>query len=165
MSGYDEGDIADRIQMNGGTNMDFITSAIASAVGSLGLEGVKHGYTKLKELLQGKFGEKSALAEAVEQLENNPDSPARKAVVAEELAKVGADKDEEVLTAARQLKEKLKGAQAVQGGVAVGGDVHGDVYAHSGNGDMNIAQGEGAIGKQVNQLPDDKRRRDEEEEK
>ena len=88
--------------------MDFITSAIASAVGSLGLEGVKHGYTKLKELLQGKFGEKSALAEAVEQLEKNPESPARQAVVAEELAKVGADTDEEVLTAAKQLHSTIK---------------------------------------------------------
>ncbi|XOF33821.1 MAG: hypothetical protein ACL93V_00545 [Candidatus Electrothrix sp. YB6] len=91
--------------------MDFVTSAIASAVGSLGLEGVKHGYTRLKELLQGKFGEQSALADAVEQLEKNPDSAGRKAVVAEELAKVGADKDEEVLAAARQLQDKLDGGQ------------------------------------------------------
>ena len=58
--------------------MDFITSAIASAVGNLSLEGVRHGYTRLKELLRGKFGEKSALVEAVEQLERNPDSAGRK---------------------------------------------------------------------------------------
>lgn len=96
--------------------MDFITSAIASAVGSLGLEGVKHGYTKLKELLQGKFGEKSALVEAVEQLEKNPDSPARKDVVAEELAKVGADKDKEVLQAVKDLRKAI---EAQQGGVGM----------------------------------------------
>ncbi|MCI5151428.1 MAG: hypothetical protein D3916_18975 [Candidatus Electrothrix sp. MAN1_4] len=120
--------------------MDFITSAIASAVGSLGLEGVKHGYTRLKDLLQGKFGEKSALAEAVKQLERNPDSAARKAVVAEELAKVGADKDKEVLAAAKQLEEKLKGVQpqgtyleqnrrvtAKGGGLAIGGNVEGGI--------------------------------------
>ncbi|MCI5147049.1 MAG: hypothetical protein D3923_16380 [Candidatus Electrothrix sp. AR3] len=108
-------DIADRIQLNGGTNMDFITSAIASAVGSLGLEGVKHGYTKLKGLLQGKFGEKSELAEAVEQLEKNPDSAARKAVVAEELAKVGADKDEEIVKAAKALALALEKDGQVSG--------------------------------------------------
>jgi hypothetical protein len=140
--------------------MDFITSAIASAMGSLGLEGVKHGYTRLKELLQGKFGEKSALAEAVEQFEKNPESLARKAVVAEELAKVGADKDEEVLAAAKQLEEKLKGVKTTYhaeqsgsgaiiqnggvgtgaGGIAIGGNVHGGIN-----------------------MPDSRRRRDEEE--
>lgn len=100
--------------------MDFITSAIASAVGSLGLEGVKHGYTKLKELLHGKFGKKSALAEAVEQLERNPDSPARKTVVAEELAKVGADKDEEVLQAAETLQQALGKSQVDARGAQIG---------------------------------------------
>ena len=108
-------DIADRIQMNGGKSMDFITSAIASAVGSLGLESVKHGYTKLKELLQGKFGEKSALAEAVEQLEKNPDSAARKAVLAEELAKVGADTDKEIIKTAEALVQALEKGGQVSG--------------------------------------------------
>ena len=112
--------------------MDFITSTIASAVGSLGLEGVKHGYTRLKELLQGKFGKKSALAEAVEQLERNPDSPARKAVVAEELAKVGADKDEEVLAAAKQLQELLKGVQP-QTNVTQHVAGNGNIFSGTGN--------------------------------
>lgn len=115
--------------------MDFITSALASAVGSLGLEGVKHAYTELKELLQGKFGEKSALVEAVRQLEQNPKSAARKAVVAEELVKVGADKDEEVLTAAKQLQELLKG---VPPQVSVTQQVTGDSNIFSGTGDVRV---------------------------
>ncbi len=148
--------------------MEFITSVIASALGSLGVEAVKSGYVKLKELLCGRYGEKSALAEAVRQLEQNPDSAARKAVVAEELAKVGAEKDAELLALAKQLQELLKAVQlqatyhAVQtgsgaiaqgpgavaagaGGVAIGGSVF-----NSGGGEMNIGQGKNAIGKQVN---------------
>ncbi|MCI5168753.1 MAG: hypothetical protein D3903_22335 [Candidatus Electrothrix sp. GM3_4] len=92
--------------------MDFITSAIASAVGSLGLEGVQHGYNTLKVLLQSKFGEKSALAEAVEQFEKNPESAARKGVVAEELKKVGGDQDEELLAAAGKLLKMLEESTA-----------------------------------------------------
>jgi hypothetical protein len=52
------------------------------------------------------------LAEAVEQFEKNPDSAARKAVVAEELAKVGAHQDEEVLAAAGKLLKMLEESTA-----------------------------------------------------
>ena len=100
--------------------MEFITSAIASAVGSQGLEGVQHAYTKLKALLQGKFGEKSALAEAVEQFEQNPDSAARKAVVAEELAKVRAHQDEEVLQQAAKVLNQILGQQVDALGAQIG---------------------------------------------
>lgn len=100
--------------------MDFITSAIASAVGSLALEGVQHGYSRLKELLWSKFGDKSALAEAVEQLERNPDSAARKAVLAEELAKVGADKDEEIIQAAEALNRASGRSQVDARGAQIG---------------------------------------------
>ncbi|MCI5167002.1 MAG: hypothetical protein D3903_13140 [Candidatus Electrothrix sp. GM3_4] len=113
--------------------MDFITSAIASAVGSLGLEGVQHGYNKLKALLQSKFGEDSALAEAVEQFEKNPESAARKAVVAEELAKVRGHQDEEVLAVAKQLLELLTAVQP-----------QGDVFSGSGK-QVNVT-GEAQIG-------------------
>lgn len=118
--------------------MEFIVSAIASAVGSLGLEGVQSGYNKLRALLQGKFGEESALVEAVEQLEKNPDSPARKSVVAEELGKVGANKDQEIQSAAKHLLEQLEAIHASK-----------NVFLHTGSGEQNIAQGENAIGKQV----------------
>ncbi len=136
--------------------MDFITSMIASALGSLGVEAVKYSYTKLKELICSRYGEKSALAGAVQQLEQNPDSEARKAVVAEELAKSGAHQDKEILEAAGRLQELLKAVQpqaayhAVQsgsgaiaqgpgsvaagaGGVAVGGNV----YTNSSSGEQN----------------------------
>ncbi len=143
--------------------MDFITSAIASAVGSLGLEGVQHGYNKLKALLQSKFGEKSALAEAVEQFEKNPESPARKGVVAEELAKVRAHQDEKLLTVAKQLLELVNAGQpqaayhAVQSGSG----------AIAQNGGVAAGAGGVAIGGNVQggiNMPNDKRRRDEEEE-
>ncbi|MCI5219304.1 MAG: hypothetical protein D3914_08975 [Candidatus Electrothrix sp. LOE2] len=86
--------------------MDFIISALASAAGSLGLEGVQRGYSRLKELLRSKFGAQSELVEAVRQLERHPDSAARKDVLAEEPAKVGAEKDEEIIKAAEALRQR-----------------------------------------------------------
>jgi hypothetical protein len=100
--------------------MDFIISALASAAGSLGLEGVQRGYSRLRELLRSKFGAQSALAEAVEQLECNPDSAARKAVLAEEPAKVGADKDEEIIKAAEALQQAAGRSQVDARGAQIG---------------------------------------------
>jgi hypothetical protein len=119
--------------------MDFIVSVIASAAGSFGVEAVKYSYTKLKELICRKYGEKSALAEAVQQLEQNPDSAGRKAVLAEEVEKSGAHKDAELLDAAKQLQGLLKGVQPQTV----------NTFTNSGSGEQNIAQGAGAIGKQV----------------
>ncbi len=115
--------------------MEFITSVIASALGSLGVEAVKSGYTKLKELICSRYGEKSALAEAMRQLEQNQDSAARKAVVAEEVAKVGAHKDKELLEAAGKLQELLK---AVQPQVSITQHVSGDGNIFSGTGKVTV---------------------------
>jgi len=94
--------------------MDFITSVLASALGSLGVEAVKCSYAKLKELICSRYGEKSALAGAVQQLEQNPDSEARKAVLTEEMEKSGAHKDAEICQAAEALNQALgKGKQQV----------------------------------------------------
>jgi hypothetical protein len=108
------GSIADHIQANGGKRMEFIVSVIASAAGSFGVEAVKSGYAKLKELIRSKYGKKSALAEAVQQLEQNPDSVGRKAVLAEEVEKSGAHKDAELRQAAEALQQSLAAYQMQQ---------------------------------------------------
>jgi len=100
--------------------MEFIISALASAAGSLGLEGVQRGYTRLKELLRSKFGAQSELVEAVKQWERNPDSAARKAVLAEELAKVGAEKDQEIIKAAEALHQAAGRSQVDARGAQIG---------------------------------------------
>ena len=78
------------------------------------------------------------------------------------LFRKGIGHDEKV-----SVKQTVKGNNNIaagSGGVAVGGNIQGNVFTHSGSGDQNIAQGNNAIGKQVNTYTsDDKERRDEEE--
>ncbi|MCI5113888.1 MAG: alpha/beta hydrolase [Candidatus Electrothrix sp. LOE1_4_5] len=142
-----------------------ITALLAGALVKVGGQAVQDAYAKLKALLQLKFGANSELAEAVQQLEQDPDSAWRTAVVTEELAKVGADKDEEIIKAAEALVQSLeKGGQvsgkyqvdARKAKIGVLGDhatikggirIDGNVFIHSDRGDKNIAQGDGAIGK------------------
>jgi hypothetical protein len=118
--------------------MDIITSALTGALGKVGGQAVQDAYAGLKSLLLRKFGEKSDLAEAVTKLEQKPDSEARKGMVTEEVEAAGADKDEEIQSAAKKLLEQLNGVQS-----------QGNVFIHQGSGEQNIAQGAGAIGKQV----------------
>lgn len=152
--------------------MDPVTSALVNSIMSGAATGLAaaagmaatDAYNGFKALLQRKFGHDSALLKSVQELEQNPDSKARKAVVEEEVAKSGAHCDEELLAAAGKLLELLNpgGCQATlhgsgaiaqgqgavaagAGGVAIGGSVF-----NSGGGEMNIGQGKNAIGKQVN---------------
>jgi hypothetical protein len=121
-----------------GETMDIITSALIGALGKVGGQAVQDGYAGLKDLLLRKFGEKSDLADAVTKLEQKPESEARKGMVAEEVEASEADKDQEILAVAKQLLEQLNGGQS-----------QGNVFIHQGSGEQNIAQGVGAIGKQV----------------
>ncbi len=138
--------------------MDPVTTAIVNNIMSGAAPGlaaaasmaVTDAYNGFKALLQRKFGKDSALLKSVQELEQNPDSKARKAVVEEEVEKSGAHQDEELLAAAAKLLELLKGVQpqaayhaaqtgsgaiaqgqgaiaAGAGGIAVGGSVHGGI--------------------------------------
>jgi len=73
--------------------MDPITTAILAAISARAITGVTKAieqllvdaYNKLKELLGKKFGSKSKVVKAVKDLEVNPKSEARKAVMKEEV--------------------------------------------------------------------------------
>lgn len=165
--------------------MDPVTSALVNSIMSGAATGLAaaagmaatDAYNGFKALLQRKFGHDSALLKSVQELEQNPDSKARKAVVEEEVAKSGAHCDEELLAAAGKLLELLKGVQpqaayhAVQTGSGAIAQGHGAMAAGAGGkiyrsdgGEMNIGQGKGSVGKQTNYYGSGSQRRKEEEE-
>lgn len=110
--------------------MDPISTAILAAVSSGAIAGVTKAseqvvvkaYEKLKALLGKKFGGKSKVVKAVKELESNPKSEARKAVLKEEISAVKADKDKDLLKTAQALLKAIKaqpgGEQIVQ--IAIG---------------------------------------------
>ena len=118
--------------------MDTITLAIIAALANLSDSLVKDAYQALKGLITRKFGEKSDVLQAVEQVENKPSKP-RQAVLEEEISAAKADRDAELLLAAEKLLELVQqvqktsqpgpviqqkaGDRSTQIGT-VGGDVH-----------------------------------------
>jgi hypothetical protein len=114
------GSIAEHIQVNGGKIMDIITSALTGALGNVGGQAVQDAYAGLKALLLRKFGKDSALVKSVEDMEQNPDSAARKAVLAEEMEKSGAHEDAELRQAAKALQQVLVKQQVDARGAQIG---------------------------------------------
>ena len=132
-----------------------VVSALAAgavaATKDVAAQAIKDAYAGLKSLVVRKAN-KPDVTDAVQKVEQKPDSEGHKLVLKEELAKVGADKDAEVLKQAQALLDLLKqhdaatlatysatltgsgaiaqGAGAVAagaGGVAVGGNVGGGI--------------------------------------
>ncbi len=127
-----------------------VAAAVASAKDVVG-QAVKDAYAGLKALILRKFGDKADVARALEQVEKKLDSDARRAVLAEELKEAGAGQDAELVKQAQALLDLLKqqglspgttytatltgsgaiaqdhSAAAGAGGIAIGGNVQGDV--------------------------------------
>ena len=95
-----------------------LAAGVVSGVTKVGDQVVSDAYNKLKELLKKKFGARSKVVKAMKDLEADPKSAARKEVVKEEVTAVGAERDRELLAAARQLLKAIKakpgGEQIVQ---------------------------------------------------
>lgn len=95
--------------------MDPITTAIVTAVGTgLVKDVITDSYNALKAALKKKFGDKSDLVDAVEQLEKKPDSEARKATVQEEVETAKANDAPDVVKLAQDLLDKIKEQPAGQ---------------------------------------------------
>lgn len=118
--------------------MEIIMAAIVAALGTLGGEVIKDGYGKLKSLIVTKYGENKDLVQAVQHLEEKPNSAGRRETLKEELMSVKADKDEELISVAKVLLEHIKsqpgGAQIVEQTVT------GDQNIFSGTGDVNVTK-------------------------
>ncbi len=89
--------------------MDPITSAIVLGIaGNFATDAVKAGYKALKDALTKKYGADSDLVEAVNKLEQKPNSEARKATVQEEVESAKALDDSLIVQLAQQLLAKVK---------------------------------------------------------
>ena len=88
--------------------MDPVTLTIITALGNLAQAAIQDSYTAFKAALQKKYGIKSELLEAVDKLEQKPDSKARQSVLQEEVANAKADQDSDLLQTAKVLLEKIK---------------------------------------------------------
>lgn len=96
--------------------MDPVTAAILAAVaaglakgaGEAATKAVADAYQGLKSLLRSRFGGRSSVVKAVEDLEARPESKARQEVVREEVEAAGAHADADVVAAAQVLLEHIR---------------------------------------------------------
>ena len=104
--------------------MDPITAIVtalslgaASALKETAAAAIKDGYAGLKALIQRRYARVS-----LTQLEEAPESKARRAVVEEDLAKASAQQDEELLQRAKQLLDAIQ-AHSPEAAGAIGVDL------------------------------------------
>lgn len=102
------------------------TTAILAALSAGAISGVTEmsktaltdAYQKLKSLLVTKFGAQSKVATAVDELEEEPASKGRQLTLQEQLAKVKADQDQELIQTAqillREVHSQPGGEQRIQ---------------------------------------------------
>ena len=91
-------------------------TAIVAALGiivegagrAVGQNVATDAYEKLKATLRQRFGDDSDVVEAVDKLEQKPDSKGRKQTLQEEVEASGADHDPEVREAAQELLDQVK---------------------------------------------------------
>ena len=88
--------------------MDVITTAIIAALAAISTDAIKDSYNALKSALEKKFGSDSKVVDAVKELEENPDSKGRQAVLQEEVGKANVNDDKEIVQLAQDLLDKLK---------------------------------------------------------
>ena len=126
--------------------MDPVTTAILAALSAGAIGGITEmsktaitdAYQKLKGLLVNKFGAKSKVVTAVDDLEEEHDSKGRQLTLQEQIAKVKADQDQELVQAAqillRELRSQPGGEQRIQ---SIVGDYNAQVYG-SGSASVNV---------------------------
>lgn len=92
--------------------MEPITTALIAALtagaAKAAEKAIVDGYEVLKTALQKKFGKESELSQAVEKLEQKPDSAGRQETLKEEVAAARAEQDPELHSLAQSLLEALK---------------------------------------------------------
>jgi hypothetical protein len=107
--------------------MDPITIAIVAALATGVTTGVAKvsesiipdAYNAIKKILQNKFGTDSKLVQAVNELEAEPDFEANKTALAGRVAQFQADKDPDILQAAKTLLEAIKNNPEVAAAIGV----------------------------------------------
>jgi hypothetical protein len=96
-----------------------IVTAVATgaAVGLKDVAGaaIKDTYVGFKALILRKYGRKGLVKQCIQNIENDPKSQPRQAMLKEELAKTQATQDQELLETAKGLLEAAKPADPQQG--------------------------------------------------
>jgi hypothetical protein len=85
-----------------------LSAGVATGAGKVVENALVDAYQGLKAALKRRFGDNSEVVEAVDKLEQKPDSEGRKTTLQEEVEAVEADQDPEIRRAAQQLLEQLK---------------------------------------------------------
>jgi len=98
--------------------MDPITAAIiaalTSAITEVGKQGVQDAYNALKSVLARKYSARYGLLKAIDDLEKNPNSRKRKAVLQQEVEIANADQDQELLYYAYNLSQQVNHSRSYQ---------------------------------------------------
>lgn len=85
-----------------------LAAGVASGAGAVGKKVVVDAYEGLKTAIKKKVGAESDIAEAVEKLEQKPDSEGRKSMLQEEVGEANLGQDEELVKRAQELIAALK---------------------------------------------------------
>jgi len=118
--------------------MDPVTLAIVTALANLSQTAIQDAYTAFKAAMQKKYGVKSELLEAVDKLEQKPDSKARQSVLQEEVSTAKADQDSDLLQTANELLEKLRELPGANVEILQEVNIRGDRNIVTGQGDVSI---------------------------
>jgi hypothetical protein len=85
-----------------------LSAGVATGAGKVMENALVDAYQGLKVTLKRKFGDQSEVVDAVDKLEQKPDSEARKALLQEELEAADADEDDEIRQAAEKVRELIE---------------------------------------------------------
>lgn len=118
--------------------MDPVTLAIVTALANLSQTAIQDAYTAFKAAMQKKYGVKCELIEAVDKLEQKPDSKARQSVLQEEVASAKADQDSDLLQTANELLEKIKELPGANIEILQEVNIRGDRNIVTGQGDVTV---------------------------
>ncbi len=80
-----------------------IVTAVASGLAQTGKQAVLDTYSALKNALKSTFGTDSDVVEAVDRLEEQPDSQGRQLILQEEIATAGAIDNQQLIELAQAL--------------------------------------------------------------
>lgn len=114
--------------------MDPITNAILAVLPGLASDtltsAIKDAYNGLKAVIKRKWGENAHITKALDDLESDPSSKGRTAVLAEKVEQTKADQDPDVLEALKGLMAQLEAHGVKEAGTSVqftmtGGTVQG----------------------------------------
>jgi hypothetical protein len=128
-----------RVVWHNNLGMDPISTAILAGLAKLAEPAIRDAYKGLKSVIVKKFGANHEVVQAVENVEEKPDSSGRRETLKEEIASSKAEADAEIVAAARALLQKLQ--EQPGGQQIIHQIVTGNHNIFTGHGDIHIGGG------------------------